>query len=226
MDFRSAGFVATPAAVAGRSSFCGGVVCAGRPSKAVAVPTCAPARVHMRSDVNLQKKADKVESVREALSGCETVFQVALPGTSVAQISSLKRELPEGTTCRTVKNTLMKRAVEDTEWSCLEDLCLGSSVWFFVHDDLKGTVAAYKDWAKLNKREDILGGAMDSIAYDGDQFKAIAALPSKQELYQKIAVLLKVVPIKLGRSVKAVPTKLGRAINMAVNDPEKDAASE
>lgn len=226
MDFRRAGFVATPAAVASRSSFCGAAVCATTADAAVATPASTPARIHMRSAVKLQKKVDKVTAVKEKLAESETVFQVALPGITVAQISALKGELPEGSVCATVKNTLMKRAVEDSDWSCVNELCVGSSVWFFVKDDLKGTVEAYKKWAKKNKREDILGGAMDSVLYNSDQMKAIAALPSKKELYEKIAVLLKVVPAKLGKSVNAVPTKLARAINLAVNNPEEGAAAE
>eukprot|EP00173_Palmaria_palmata_P002322 Plantae.Rhodophyta-Palmaria_palmata.ctg24633.p1 GENE.Plantae.Rhodophyta-Palmaria_palmata.ctg24633~~Plantae.Rhodophyta-Palmaria_palmata.ctg24633.p1 ORF type:complete len:226 (-),score=50.45 Plantae.Rhodophyta-Palmaria_palmata.ctg24633:64-741(-) len=220
MDFRSAGFVAAPAAVASPSAFCGAAVCGTSANGAVVAPTSAPARIHMRSDVKLQKKVDKVAAVKERLAGAETVFQVALPGITVSQISALKGELPEGSTCATVKNTLMRRAIVDSDWSCVNELCVGSTVWFFVKDDLKGTVEAYKKWAKKNKREDILGGAMDSIAYDATQMKAIAALPSKKEMIEKIAVLLKTVPTKLGRSVKAVPTQLGRAINLAVNNPD------
>lgn len=226
MDFRSAGFVASPASVASRSTFCGAAVCGTTANAAVTTPAATPARIHMRSAVKLQKKVDKVTSVKEKLAEAETVFQVALPGITVAQISALKGELPEGSTCATVKNTLMRRAVEDSDWNCINELCVGSTVWFFVQDDLKGTVEAYKKWAKKNKREDILGGAMDAVLYDSDQMKAIAALPSKKELYEKIAVLLKAVPTKVGRSVKAVPTKLGRAINLAVNNPEDAAADE
>lgn len=226
MDFQSAGFVTTPVTVASRSSFCGAAVCPTSANAAVATPSAAPARIHMRSAVKLQKKVDKVTAVKEKLAESETVFQVALPGITVAQISDLKRELPTGSTCATVKNTLMRRAIEDSDWSCVNELCVGSTVWFFVKDDLKGTVEAYKKWAKKNKREDILGGAMDAVRYDTDQMKAIAALPSKKELFEKIAVLLKVVPAKLGKSVNAVPTKLARAINLAVNNPEDAAAAE
>jgi large subunit ribosomal protein L10 len=220
MDARGAGFVAAPAAVAGRTSFCGTAVCTRQAS------TYAPARVHMRSAVNLQKKVDKVAAVREDISVAESVFQVPLSGISVKQISELKRELPAGSTCRTVKNTLMKRAIEGTPWSVVGDLCQESTVWFFVNDDLKATVAAYNKWAKTHKREGILGGAMDGTAYDAGGMKMVADLPSKQELYGQIAMLLKTVPTKLARSINQVPTKVGRAINLAINNPKEAAGSE
>lgn len=221
----TSGFVpATPVAL---RPFCGASLTSARPSVAsAAAAAAAPARVVMRSDAALQLKKDKVEKVRTDMASAESVFQVSLDGISVSSISELKNELPEGSTCRTVKNTLMRRAIEGTNWSIVGDLCSGSTVWFFVNDDLKGTVKAYTDWAKANKREGILGGAMDEAVYSGDEIKNIAALPTKQELYQKIAVLLKIVPTKLGRSVNQVPTKVARAINLAFNDSGDDAAAE
>jgi large subunit ribosomal protein L10 len=226
MNSRRTGFVAG-AAVAARPSFSGAAVCAGRAAPPAGAPLPAPARIHMRSAKNLAVKEGKVSTVRTNLESAGSVFQVELSGISVAQISQLKRELPEGSTCQTVKNTLMKRAVEGTDWSIVGDLCSGSTVWFFVKDDIKATVEAYNKWSKTHKREaDILGGAMDDVLYDGAGVKAIAALPSKQELYGQIAMLIRAVPTKLARSVKAVPTKVGRAINLAVNNPDTDAAAE
>lgn len=225
MNARSIGFVTGAAAVTSRQSFCGASVCGGRPA-AHAAP--AAARVYMRSDVALQVKKDKVTKVREDMAAAESVFQVGLDGITVSQISQLKNEMPEGSTCRTVKNTLMRRAIEGTDWSIVGDLCTGSTVWFFVNDDLKGTVGAYTKWAKSTKKGAVLGGAMDGAVYDGAQINAIADLPTKQELYQQIAVLLKAVPTKLGRTVNQVPTKVARAINLAINDSEGggEAAAE
>lgn len=225
MGFQITGFVATPAALASRSALYGAAVCERTANAAIPKPAFPPARIHMRSAVKLQKKTDKISQVKEKLAESESVFQVALPGVTVAQITALRGELPEGSSCATVKNTLMRRAIEDSDWSCVNELCVGSTVWFFVKDDLKGTVEAYKKWAKTNKRDDILGGGMDAVLYNPEQFMAIAALPSKQELYEKIALLVKAVPTKVGRSIKAVPIKLGRAINLAVNNPE-DADAE
>lgn len=50
---------------------------------------------------------------------------------------------------------------------------------------------------------------------DGPGVIAISKLPTKQELYQRLAYALKSVPTKLGRSIKLVPTKVGRAVKLA-----------
>lgn len=218
MNSSRAGFVAGPATLVGRTSFSGSAVCAGRPAFCAQPAAPAPARISMAAAGVIAKKSAKIEAARAKLEESEFVFQVALPGLSVAQVGELKRALPEGSTCGTVKNTLMKRAIEGTDWSVIGDLCTQSSVWFFVKDDIKGTVDAYKKFAKEHKRDELIAGCMSGVVYDVDAVKAIAALPSMDELRTQIACLVKAVPTKLARTVKAVPTKVGRAINMATAD--------
>lgn len=50
---------------------------------------------------------------------------------------------------------------------------------------------------------------------DGPGVIAISKLPTRQELYQRLAYALKSVPTKLGRSIKLVPTKVGRVVKLA-----------
>jgi large subunit ribosomal protein L10 len=225
MSYRPAFVAPVPAAAGG--SFCGNAVCAGR--RAILVPTTgatAAARIHMRSAANLQKKVLKVETVQERLKTAQFIFQVPLAGIGMSQISKFKRTLPEGTTMKTVKNTLMIRAIEDTNWGILGKLCNQSTIWLFVDEDIKGSVEAYKKFLKENKREDeIIGGAMDEVVYDGAGIHEIASLPSKQELYGQIAMLVQMVPTKLARSVKEVPTKLGRAIRLAFAEGSEDSSN-
>lgn len=224
MNSPCAGFVSSPAAVVGVTSFGGGSICSGRPTVAAQPAARTPARIHMASQGVLAAKKVKVDAARQKLEESQFVFQASLPGLSVSQVGELKRALPEGSTCGTVKNTLMKLAIEGTEWSVVGDLCKESTVWFFVKDDIKGTVEAYKKFAKEHKRDELLGGCMSGVLYDVKGVKTIAELPSMDELRTQIACLVKAVPTKLARTVKAVPTKVGRAINMAVADPEKSDA--
>jgi large subunit ribosomal protein L10 len=224
MSYRPAFVAPIPAASGGR--FCGNAVCAGR--RAILVPatgTAAAARIHMRSVANVEKKSLKVDNVQERLQTAQFVFQVPLAGLGMSQISKFKRTLPEGTTMKTVKNTLMLRAIKDTDWAVLGTLCKQSTIWLFVDEDIKGSVEAYKKFLKENKLEDkILGGGMDKSVYDGAGIEQIASLPSKQELYAKIAMLVQMVPTKLARSVKEVPTKLGRAIRLAFAEGSEDSS--
>jgi large subunit ribosomal protein L10 len=224
-----AGFVA-PTPVLARNGFCGSAVCSGA-TPAVSVPAAASSRraanIHMRSAINLEKKVAKVARVRENLEDAEFVFSVPLPGITMKQMTQLKSSLPAGTTAQTVKNTLMIRAIEGTAWDVVGDLCVGSSVWFFVREDIKESVAAFNSFAKVNKRDDTVnGGAMDNIAYDAAGVKAISELPSKKELYASIAFLMKAVPQKLAKTINVVPIKVARAINLAFATEDDDAPAE
>ena len=180
----------------------------------------------MVSQTNIAKKAEKVEQVKALLANSEMLFSVPLDGISVSEVTKLRLSLPEGSSAAAVKNTLMRRAIAESQWETAGELTKNSSLWFFVGSDLKGTVEAYEKFAKDFKKEEIIGGVFEGEKYDSKGITSIAALPSKKELIQKIAVALKMVPTKLGRSIKMVPTKVGRAIKLAVADEEDGESSE
>lgn len=173
------------------------------------------ANVSMISKANIEKKANKVALMKERIAGCQLLFSVPLDGLTVSQTMELKLSLPEGTGMGTIKNTLMRRAVVDSEWEIMGDLNTQSSLWFFVKEDMKGSVEAYEKFAKATKRENIKGGVFEGTLYDENGIESLAALPSKKELIAKIARSLKILPAKVARGINMVPTKMGRAIQLA-----------
>ncbi|CAN8077138.1 unnamed protein product [Agarophyton chilense] len=183
--------------------------------------------VQMVSQTNIAKKSAIVDSVKERISGCQMVFAVSLDGLKVADVYNLRKELPEGTTALTVKNSLMRRAIADSEWEVVGDFLQQSNLWFFIKEDMKGSVATYEKFAKDAKRTGIKGGGFEGERCDEAGIQAIAALPSKLELITQVAVGVRMVPTKLGRTIKAIPTKVGKAIKLAVgNEEEEDSPTE
>lgn len=176
----------------------------------------------MVSETNIAKKAAKVDEVVKRLEESQMIFAASAEGLNMKDVTTLKSMLPEGTTVATVKNTLMRRAIAESQWEMAGDLTKQSNMWFFVGEDIKESCGAYDKFAKELKREKYKGGVYEGTKYDSAGIAAIAALPSKQELITKIAVSLKMVPTKLGRSVNAVPSKLARAIKMAVADEAEE----
>mmetsp|Transcript_8982 Transcript_8982/g.12431 ORF Transcript_8982/g.12431 Transcript_8982/m.12431 type:complete len:221 (-) Transcript_8982:141-803(-) len=166
-------------------------------------------------------KAAKVEAVRELLDKSEMVFTVPAGSISVADTQTLRRSLPEGTTMSVVKNTLMNRAIEGTEYEAASDLLKGPNMWFFIEEDIGGTVKAFnsfaKDYGKIESHP-LKGGVMDSTVYDGAGVKAISKLPSKMDLIAQIAGSIKAVPTKVARVVKAPGEKMARAIKLATEE--------
>ena len=173
-------------------------------------------------------KSAIVERTKTLLDTSSLVLTVPFEGTSVEQVDALRKTLPEGTIASVVKNTLMKVAVKDTAFSAIgeQDDLVQSNIFFFIPEgEAKPTVKALKSWAKEeNKKEAIPKfGCMEGTIYRNQGLETISNLPTKLELYTKIAQGIKAVPTKVGRGINAVPNKLGRAFGALKNKLEEEA---
>jgi len=175
----------------------------------------------------LTGKVAKVETVKGLLEKSEMIFAVPASSLTVGQVQKLRAELPEGTTLSVVKNTLMERAVEGTSYEIAnkEGLLKGSNMWFFIEEDIGGTVASLTKFAKDNGKKDThqpICGVIDGTALDAAAVDAVSKLPSKLELIARIAGGIKAVPTKVARVIKAPSTKVARAIKLATEEINKE----
>jgi large subunit ribosomal protein L10 len=175
---------------------------------------------------SLEGKIATVEKVKGLLETSEMVFTVPASSLTVSQTETLRRSLPESTTAKVVKNKLMIRALEGTEYDVAKEdkLLKGANMWFFIQDDIGATIKAYNAFIKtVGKMEThgINGGVMEGQIYDAKGVQAIGNLPSKLELYAKIAGSIKAVPTKVARVIKAPSSKLARAIKLATEEINK-----
>ena len=166
----------------------------------------------------VEGKKEKVSKVKDLIDTSQMIFTVPASSITVSESESLRRSMPEGTTISVVKNTLMARAVEGTEYEAATSLLKGSNMWFFIEEDIGASIKAFNTFAKENDKKEthgIVGGVLEGAAYDAKGIEAIAKLPSKQELYAKIAGSIQAVPTKVARVIKAPNSKLARAIKLA-----------
>jgi len=169
---------------------------------------------------SLEGKQQRVATVQGLLEKSEMVFTVPASGLTVKQVSALRRSLPGGTTVSVIKNTLMERAVSGTDYESATSLLKGANMWFFIEEDIGGTVKAYNAFLKDNQKKDshgILGGVIENVVYDSAGVDAISKLPSKLELIARIAGGIKAVPTKVARVIKAPGNKMARAIKLATD---------
>lgn len=170
---------------------------------------------------SMEGKKAKVENVKGLLETSEMVFTVPAGSMSVAETQILRRSLPEGTTMSVVKNTLMNRAVEGTEFEAATSLLKGPNMWFFIEEDIGGTIKAFNSFCKDEGKKEshpIMGGVIDKTVLDAKGVEAVGKLPSKMELMAKIAGGINAVPTKLARVIKAPNSKLARAIKLATEE--------
>ena len=168
-------------------------------------------------------KAARVDKVKGLLESSEMIFSVPAGSLTVQQQETLRRSMPEGTTVSVIKNTLMSRAVDGTEFEAASSLLKGPNMWVFIEDDISATIKAYKSFMKEEgtaESHPIQGGVLEGTSYDAAGVSAIGNLPSKDELYAKIAGSIKAVPTKVARVLKAPNSKMARAIKLATMPEE------
>jgi large subunit ribosomal protein L10 len=163
-------------------------------------------------------KQETVAAVQGLLETSDMVFAVSASALTVAESQALRVGMPEGTTVKVVKNTLMARAVAGTDYEAATSLLQGANMWFFVEEDIAATVKAYKAFTKEAGKQEthpFLGGVLEGTVYDAAGVDVIGKLPSKQELYAQIAGRIQAVPTKVARVIKAPNSKVARAIKLA-----------
>lgn len=168
-------------------------------------------------------KEKRVTDVKGLLDSSQMIFTVPASSITVAQAQKLRRSMPEGTTISVVKNTIMTRAVEGTEYEAACSFLTGPNMWFFIEEDIGASIKAWNAFTKEYKKDEthpILGGVIEGTKYDANGVQAIGTLPSKKELYAKIAGSIKAVPTKVARVIKAPSSKLARAIRLATMPEE------
>lgn len=172
-----------------------------------------------------EDKKVMVEELKANLRNSQLAVVIDYKGLTVAEITDLrKRLLPTGTTCTVAKNTLMRIAIEgDENWQPMTEFLKGSSAFLLIKEDVGGALKAYQDFQKASKKTELRGGVMEGRALSNADVKAIADLPSKEQLMAQIAGAINGVATKLAVGINQVPASLARGIQ-AIADKEKDAA--
>lgn len=133
-------------------------------------------------------------------------------GMTVAQMADYRRRMKDaGGKVRVVKNRLAKLALKDTEAQGMSDLLRGMAVLAYSKDPVAAAKVAVK-YAKDNDKLVILGGAMGKTVLTPDSVKALADLPSLDELRAKIIGLINAPATKIARTIKEPSAKLARVI--------------
>jgi large subunit ribosomal protein L10 len=170
-----------------------------------------------------------VAALKEDLQRSQMIFAVQSSQLKCNQVTELRKKLPASTKARVVKNTLLRVAATGMpEWEVLcKDMSKGENMWFFVEEDLSESVTAVKDAMKEYQKKDTHApkyGVLEGNALDAAGVEAIAGLPTKTELYRRIAVGINAVPTRIARGINLVPTKVARSVKLAFADEEKAGA--
>ena len=141
-------------------------------------------------------------------------------GLVAAQSADFRRKVKDsGGSVKVAKNKLTQLALKNTDAEKLSDLLKGPTILAFSKDPIAAAKAAVT-YAKTNEKLVILGGAMGKTFLDANGVKALAELPSLDELRAKLIGLLNAPATKIARTVKEPGAKLARVVQAKASKGE------
>ena len=156
------------------------------------------------------QKADAVADLNAAFKESGVVVVTRNLGLSVAQSTDLRTKMREaGASYKVAKNRLAKIALEDTDYAGLSDLLTGPTALATSTDPVAAAKAAV-EFAKTNDKLEIVGGSMGGQMLDEAGVKALASMPSLDELRGKLVGLVNAPATKIAQVVNAPAAKLAR----------------
>jgi large subunit ribosomal protein L10 len=124
---------------------------------------------------------------------------------------------------RVVRNTLLKRAVEGTEYECLNEALVGPTILAFSQEDPGAAARVLKDFAKENDEFEVKALAVSGNLLPASQIDALAKLPTYDQAIASLMSVMLAPVTKLVQTANEVPSKVTRAV-AAVRDQKQDAA--
>ena len=161
-----------------------------------------------------QSKFDQVEKINELLDASNGVFVVSYSGLTVAQAQDLRAKLREaGATMKVLKNTLVKIALKEKEQPALDDILAGPTACVFFENEPVEAAKVLKEFTATAKDViEIKGGISEGNVVSADDIRAIADLPTKDQLLGQIAGLINGFARDIAVCVNGVSSGLARQI--------------
>ena len=156
------------------------------------------------------QKADAVAQLNAVFNEVGVVVVTRNLGMTVEQSTELRNKMREaGASYKVAKNRLAKLALKDTDYTGLDEFLSGPTALAWSEDPVAAAKAAV-DFAKSNDKLEIVGGSMGSQVLDEAGVKALASMPSLDELRGKLVGLVNAPATKVAQVVNAPANTLAR----------------
>ena len=156
------------------------------------------------------QKADTVAALNATFNEVGVVVITRNLGMTVAQSTALRLKMRDaGASFKVSKNSLAKLAVANTDYAGISDMLTGPVALGTSVDPVAAAKIAV-EFAKTNDKLEIVGGAMGSLVLNADGVKALASMPSLDELRAKLVGLVQAPATKLAQLATAPAAKLAR----------------
>ena len=185
--------------------------------------SCLEAQTANRRELAVERaaKKDAVESLNGLFKTTGVAVVAHYSGLTVAQMQKLRTQMKQaGASVKVSKNRIAKIALEGTDVVAIGSLLKGPTVIATSNDPIAAPKVAV-EFAKANEQFVILGGSMGKTVLNPDAVKALASLPSLDELRAKIVGLIVAPATKLATITQAPAAQIARVLSAYA---EKEAA--
>ncbi len=169
--------------------------------------------------LNLEEKKAVVAEVSAQVAQAQTVVVAEYRGIGVTDMTELRvKARKSGVYLRVLKNTLARRAVQDTPFAGIADQLVGPLAYGFSKDPVAAAKVMH-EFAKANDKFVIKAGAMPNFVMSAKDVGNLASMPSREELLAKLLGTMQAPITQFVRTLNEVPTKFVRAL-AAVRDKQ------
>ncbi|MCA0758395.1 50S ribosomal protein L10 [Paenibacillus sp. N4] len=156
----------------------------------------------------IQSKQQAVQEIAAKIAESSSTVVADYRGLNVAQVTELRKQLREaGIEFQVLKNSLVRRATEGTDYAALNDVLTGPTAVAFGKADAVAPAKILNDFAKKNDALKLKGGIVEGKVVSMEEVKALAELPSREGLLSMLLSVLQAPIRNFALAVKAVGEK-------------------
>ena len=160
------------------------------------------------SEASIAKKAEAVKNVNAMLTEAQTAIVVDYRGLTVAEVTDLRKQLRDADVkMMVIKNKILQRAVEGTDYEALNDVFVGPTAIVFSNEDPIAPAKIIKKFADDHEALEVKGGFIEQSVKTLDEINEYATMPGREELLSMLSSALQDPMRKIARAVKAIADK-------------------
>ena len=173
--------------------------------------------------MNREQKAAEVEDLNGRFAKAKIAIATDYRGLTVADFQELRIELRKNNAeIRVAKNTLLKRAVQDTSFEQLQEHFTGTTAITVSYDDPVAPAKVLTAFSKEHDQLEIRGGMLDGKTLSVDDLNALAKLPSREVMLSQLLSVMQAVPTGFVRVLNAVPQSMVFALQAIKEKKEQE----
>jgi len=174
--------------------------------------------------LNREAKAVVIDEVSARVATAQSIILAEYRGLDVANITNLRKKARgAGVYLRVLKNTLVRRAVAGTPYEALADKMAGPLI-YGISEDPVAAAKVMQDFAKTSEVFVIKAGALPNYLMDAAGVKALASMPSREELLSMLLGTMQAPVAKFVRTLNEVPSKFVRTVAALKAQKESQSA--